>query len=75
MSHKKILYIQYTNPAIYPPLEHGSRILANDGWKILFLGTGAQGADNLTFPPHPDIVIYRISFCEAGWRQKSDYLR
>jgi len=27
---KRILYIQYTNPAGYPPLEHSSRILAGD---------------------------------------------
>jgi hypothetical protein len=34
----KILYLQYTNPAAYPPLEHNSRILANEGWQVLFLG-------------------------------------
>ena len=25
---RKILYLQYTNPAGYPPLEHSSQILA-----------------------------------------------
>lgn len=73
--NKRILYIQYTNPAGYPPLEHSSRILANDGWQVLFLGTGAQGANNLQFPEHPQITVLQIPFCEAGWRQKLHYLR
>jgi len=72
---KKILYIQYTNPAGYPPLEHSSRILANEGWDVVFLGTGAKGANSLTFPEHPKITVFQIPFCEAGWRQKLHYFR
>jgi glycosyltransferase involved in cell wall biosynthesis len=75
MNHKKILYIQYTNPAGYPPLEHSSRILANEGWDVVFLGTGAKGANSLTFPEHPKITVFQIPFCEAGWRQKLHYFR
>jgi hypothetical protein len=43
---KRVLYIQYTNPAGYPPLEHSSRILADAGWReklhhlLLSLGPG-----------------------------------
>jgi hypothetical protein len=29
---KRVLYLQYTNPAGYPPLEHSSGILADSGW-------------------------------------------
>lgn len=72
---KKILYIQYTNPAGYPPLEHSSRILADAGWKVLFLGTGAAGdADLLRFPSHSNIVVRQIPFCPAGPLQKLHYL-
>ncbi len=74
-SKKRILYIQYTNPAGYPPLEHSSRILANDGWEVLFLGTGAAGAGALKFPTHPQITVYQIPFCRPGWRQKLHYVR
>jgi glycosyltransferase involved in cell wall biosynthesis len=70
---KRILYVQYTNPAGYPPLEHSSRILASEGWKVLFLGTGAQGANILEFPPHPNIEVRKMQFCPAGWRQKLHY--
>lgn len=70
---KRILYIQYTNPAGYPPLEHSSRILANAGWEVLFLGTGSLGADALRFPSHERITVRQLSFCSAGWRQKLHY--
>lgn len=71
---KRILYIQYTNPGGYPPLEHSSQILANAGWQVLFLGTGALGADRLRFPDHPNIRVRRLGFVAAGWRQKVHYL-
>jgi glycosyltransferase involved in cell wall biosynthesis len=69
----RILYIQYTNPAGYPPLEHSSRILAREGWEILFLGAGAFGANALSFPPHPNITVRQQSFCPPGWQQKLHY--
>ncbi|MDW8228166.1 MAG: glycosyltransferase [Anaerolineales bacterium] len=71
----RILYLQYTNPAAYPSLEHSSRILANDGWQVLFLGTGAFGADALRFPPHERITVKQMPFQPPGWRQKLHYLR
>jgi glycosyltransferase involved in cell wall biosynthesis len=70
----RILYVQYTNPAAYPPLEHSSRILARAGWKVLFLGTGAHGAGALRFPECDGITVRQLSFCPAGWRQKFHYL-
>lgn len=69
----KILYLQYTNPAAYPPLEQSSQLLAQDGWEALFLGTGVLGAYNLTFPSHPNITVKQIPFCLPGWRQKVHY--
>ena len=71
----RVLYVQYTNPAGYPPLQHSSRILADRGWDVWFLGTGAFGANNLRFPWHPRITVRQMNFCPAGWRQKLHYLR
>lgn len=71
----RILYIQYTNPAAYPPLEHSSRLLADAGFRVLFLGTGSHGAEKLEFPPHPNIRVNLMGFCAAGWRQKLHYVR
>ena len=67
------MYVQYTNPAGYPPLQHSSRILAEKGYDVLFLGSGAQGASGLHFPFHPRIRVKRMGFCEAGWKQKLHY--
>jgi glycosyltransferase involved in cell wall biosynthesis len=67
---KKLLYIQYTNPAAYPPLEHGALILLQQGWEVLFLGTGAYGANELRFPPELERCTRRIPFCPPGFVQK-----
>lgn len=72
---KRILYLQYTNPAGYPPLEHSSRLLANAGWEILFLGVTMPGVEALRFPPHPGITVYQRPSAAAGWRQKGHYAR
>jgi len=72
---KRILYVQYTNPAAYPPLEHSSRILAGGGWHVQFLGTRADGADDLVFPAHARIGVRLRPFQPGGWRQKLHYFR
>lgn len=75
MQNKKITYIQYTNPAAYPPLQHSSRIFAKAGWKVLFLGTGSRGESNFfEFPPHENISIYRWKYYNPGLLQKLHYL-
>jgi len=71
---RRVLYVQYTNPAAYPPLEHSSRLLARDRWDVLFVGTGALGADALEFPPHERIRVWRVPFCPPGFRQKAHYV-
>lgn len=71
---KTIIYIQYTNPAGYPPLEHSSLLLADSGWQVRFLGTRAFGADELEFPPHRDVTVRLLRFQSPGWLQKLHYL-
>jgi len=49
--NRSILYLQYTNPANYPALEHGGLILSRDGWKVGYFGIQSEGeSNNLTFP-------------------------
>ncbi len=69
----RIAYIQYTNPAGYPSLEHSSRLLADLGWKVIFLGTGIDGVESLRFPSHPNITVRQLSTCPPGWRLKMHY--
>jgi glycosyltransferase involved in cell wall biosynthesis len=70
-----IVYIQYTNPAAYPPLQHSSRIFAKAGKKVLFLGTGASGKANaFEFPLHENIKVWRWNYCKPGIMQKIHYI-
>ena len=55
-------------------MEHSSRILAEDGWRVIFLGTGAKGAGNLEFAENPRIRVIRWPFVESGLLQKAHYL-
>jgi glycosyltransferase involved in cell wall biosynthesis len=71
----RIAYIQYTNPAAYPPLEHSSRILADNGWRVLVLGIGVQGIESFRFPAHDNITFRQLPVCAPGWRQKFHYGR
>lgn len=74
MSSKKILYIQYTDPAIsYPPVEHSSVILARKGWLVLFLGV-TQFSGYFRLEDHPSIEIKRLFCPMRGWRQKLNYV-
>jgi glycosyltransferase involved in cell wall biosynthesis len=74
MNKKRILYIQYTNPAAYPPLEHSSCILADSGWEVLFLGTHIAGLDALIFYPNEWIKVRMLPRSQPGWRLKLHYL-
>jgi glycosyltransferase involved in cell wall biosynthesis len=71
----RIMYIQYTNPAGYPPLEHSSQILAKSGWQVLFLSHFISEKNALTLPFHPNITERQISSCPPGWRQKLYYFQ
>ncbi len=72
---RRILYIQYTNPAAYPPLQHSSQILASAGWEVEFYGVAGRGAAPLAFPPFPRIRVHQVEWCPPGFRQKLHYLR
>jgi len=70
----RILYIQCTNPAEHPPLQHSSRILVNAEWDVLLLGTDSLGSKFSRFPPDNGATVRRMSFGRTGWRQKLHYL-
>jgi glycosyltransferase involved in cell wall biosynthesis len=72
---RRILFVQYTNPGAYPPLEHSSRILADKGWQVMFLGTGSLGLDSLRIKPHERIETRQMPYARPGWRQKLHYAR
>ena len=38
-SRPRVLYVQYTNPAAYPPIHHSGRMLADAGFDVRMVGT------------------------------------
>jgi glycosyltransferase involved in cell wall biosynthesis len=74
-SQKKILYVQYTNPVAFPPLENSSRVLADKAWHVKFIGTEALGFENIQLPSHKNIQTDLMPFCHPSFKQKIHYVR
>ena len=72
---KRILYVQYTNPVAFPPLENSSRVLADKAWQVKFVGTEALGFENIQLPPHKNIQTDLMPFCHPSFKQKIHYVR
>ncbi|UCC94665.1 MAG: glycosyltransferase [Candidatus Omnitrophota bacterium] len=73
---RRILYIQYTNPACYPSLVHSSHILARRGWKVRFMGIYSFGSSRrMRLEEEENITVKLLPYCPEGWLQKFHYLR
>jgi glycosyltransferase involved in cell wall biosynthesis len=59
---KKVLYIQYTDPAAYPPIEHSAHILAKRGWEVVVLGTKRFGDTGMTFSVRPQVRVKYLNW-------------
>jgi glycosyltransferase involved in cell wall biosynthesis len=69
----RALYVQYSNPAAYPPIEHSAHILADAGFDVLLLGTDVLDG-SLAFEPHERILVRLRAFRGGGIGQKINYL-
>jgi glycosyltransferase involved in cell wall biosynthesis len=73
---KSILYVQYANPALYPPVERGSWLLASQGWCVRMLGIHAEGASaNLVSTPDPRITINLLKHRGPGLSASLSYMQ
>jgi len=68
----RVLYVQYTNPGAYPPIDHSAHLLVAAGFDVLLLGTDVLG-DVLTVKSHPGIRVKLRPFRAAGAGQKWHY--
>ena len=73
-SARRVMYVQYTNPGAYPPLQHSAAILADDGFEVTFLGTRAEG-DPLVMNARTGVVVRTCRPSARGWGQKLHYAR
>lgn len=71
----RVIYLQFTNPGGYPPLEHSSAILAEAGAEVLVLGTTAEGTKRMGWPERAGVTVEIMPKREGGIGQKLDYLR
>jgi glycosyltransferase involved in cell wall biosynthesis len=76
MRARTVVYVQYTDPAVYPPVQHSASILAENGWQVIVLGIAVPDVARLEFPEHPRIQVHLAKPSPTnGWRQKIHYLR
>ena len=61
---KNILYVQYTNPANYPPLEQSGLMLLNAGWDVRYFGVQSEGESSKLVFPEP------LAGCQTLWQYK-----
>ena len=66
---KRILYVQYTNPANYPPLEHSGLLLSRAGWDVRYFGVQSEGESNKLAFPEP------LAQQQTLWKHQSPGLR
>ena len=71
---RRILYVQFTDPAAYPPIEHSSILLAKRGWEVLLLGATRTGEHIFQLPDHDRLHVKTVRLVGAGWRQKLQYV-
>src|SRR5262249_35516193 len=75
MDPQRVVYVQYANPAAYPPLQHSAAIFAAAGWRVDLLGITQPRVEGLEFAVHPCIAVRLFPPPPSGWRQKIHYLR
>lgn len=73
---RKILYVLFAAPGVFPPIERSAWILKNRGWQVGFLGVRAERSSaELTSSLHSESEIEYLTHASGGWRALRSYLR
>lgn len=75
MTGNRILYLQYGNPAAYPPLERSAAQFADAEWDVLLVGAHTAGVEFVELAPRPRMRAVLMAVGRSGWRLKLHYLR
>jgi glycosyltransferase involved in cell wall biosynthesis len=73
-TRRRVLFIQATEPAGYPPLIHASSLMAEAGWDVTFLSAPFEG-HRLELPHHPRIALRAIRARPSHVMGKAAYAR
>ena len=68
-----VLFVQYANPAAYPPIEHVALMLARAGCRVHLLGISLL--TDVRFAEHPGVTVKLMPAPASGWRLKLGFLR
>lgn len=71
----RILYLQYNNPAAYPPIEYSSQILAERGFQVHLLGLGSRDTKDLRLPETPGITLELIPPAQGAFLRRLNHPR
>ena len=71
---RRVLFVQATEPAGYPPLIHAATLMAEAGWEVTFLSAPIAG-NRLQLPPHPRISLRATAPRPSHVMGKAAYLR
>jgi glycosyltransferase involved in cell wall biosynthesis len=71
---RRVLFIQATDPAAYPPLIHASMLMAETGWGVTFLSAPIAGS-LLELPHHPRIERKAMAARPSHEMRKPAYAR
>lgn len=70
-----VCYVQYGNPAMYPPLEHSAFLLSREGFAITLIGTDAAGgANRIAFDPRLSARMMQWRYRRPGLVQKLQFV-
>ena len=69
----RVLFIQATEPAGYPPLINASMLMAEAGWDVTFLSAPIAG-NRMQLARHPRIVVQSIPERPSHVMEKAAYL-
>jgi glycosyltransferase involved in cell wall biosynthesis len=72
--HRRVLFVQATEPAGYPPLIHASMLMAEAGWDVTFLSAPIEDY-RLELPQHPRIAVRAIPRRSSHVMDKAAYAR
>lgn len=71
---KTAIYVQYTRPAVYPPLERSAILFADAGWDVCFLGIELEGdPSSLQLIRYPGVREELQASGPTGWRRRLRY--
>jgi glycosyltransferase involved in cell wall biosynthesis len=71
---RRVLFVQATEPAAYPPLIRASSLMAEAGWQVTFLSAPIVGM-MLILNPHPRIAVHAIPPRPSHVMGKAAYAR